>query len=203
MRQLTLAFALLIPLGLGLAGCGKSDPAPKPKPAGGDHGHDHGEDGHSHGEGGDHTDAHEKEIKIGPITIGDFTVNVVSFTDLKPGTTGHLDVNVSGGDVSVVRLWAGDEKATGIAKEQAERTDKPGTFHGHVQVPDPIGDAKLWIEIDDGIETRIAGSASLIVEHDHEHKDGDDHDHEHKDGDHDHEHKDGDHDHEHKEAAGS
>lgn len=200
MRQFTLALALLIPLGLGLAGCDKKDPAPKPKPAGGDHGHDHGEDGHDHGDGKDHTDAHDTEIKIGPIKIGEYTVNVVSFTDLKPGTLGHMDIHVSGGgDIGVVRLWAGDEKATGVAKEMAERTVDEGKFHGHAEIPDPIGDAKLWIEIDDGLGNRVAGSASLVVDHDHKH--GDDHDH--KDDDHGHDHKDGDHDHEHKEAAGS
>ena len=74
---------LLLVAVLGLAGCGKDDPAPKPTP-GSDHGHDHGPDGHDHGDGEDHTDAHEKEIKIGPIKIGDYTVNVVSFTDLEP-----------------------------------------------------------------------------------------------------------------------
>ncbi|MEQ8819903.1 MAG: hypothetical protein RLY93_06630 [Sumerlaeia bacterium] len=109
-----------------------------------------------------------------------------------------------------VRLWVGDEQATGSVRSKAE--GGPTSFHSHAMVPSPLtAEAQLWVEVQNAAGERgsvafdLGGAAASAshshgdAEHSHEgeaahsHDEvpapaNDDHGHSHDDGDHGHSH---------------
>jgi hypothetical protein len=166
-RLITVTIALALVASIGLTGCD-------------DHGHDHGHDhaGHSHDHAGhdhdhaghdhDHADHgddhaghdHADTRSLGAIEIAGHTFNVSFTGDLEPAAQLHIDVNrTAGPQPAAVRVWIGDEAATGVMKAKA-----PGDgdhFHGHADVPASLQGAKLWIEVEAADGTRNAQFIAL------------------------------------------
>ncbi len=156
---------------LALTGCdAPSDPGTGSGAASHD-GHDHdgdGHDDHDHdGDGhGDHTDGdhddhdHGAARVLGTIEVGGSTLEVSLAGDVTPGAEIHVDVvKTAGPTPAAVRVWVGDEAATGVMKAKAD--GHGDHFHGHAETPAALGSGLLWIEVERLDGSRVAKSVPL------------------------------------------
>ena len=145
-----LAIALL------LTGCGGGDSHD-------DHDHEeHAEDGSQGGEDGDEHD-HGPGEELGEIEIAGSVLHVSLGGEPGPNVTLHIDIEVESGPTpAAIRVWVGDESATGSIKAKAMGSN--GDYHADATCPAELTeDDALWIEIEptDGIRT----AGSLPLEH--------------------------------------
>lgn len=131
------ALALMLPFTL--AGCE-------------DHDHDHphapalsppvvGPSAHGHG--------HEDPRPFPAVAMGDFTVHGIIYGQAAPGRALPVDVMITPANLQAVRLWIGNEQATGSMRVRA--TAMGDRYHADIPVPNPLAaDAQLWIELDTG-----------------------------------------------------
>jgi hypothetical protein len=142
----------------------------------GDHDHgdaDHGE--HDHADHGDHdhgdadhptagplpdsgatADPHTGPSRsLGEVTIAGATLEVSLAGAIVPNSEAHLSVHQTAGPpLSTLRLWIGDEAATGSVKTKSDGHD--GHFHAHVETPPTIAaDAQLWLEAQNASGKRV------------------------------------------------
>ena len=155
---------------LALGGCGNDSGTPDVDSHAehDDHeGHDHGEDGHEdhdHAEG-EHDEheghGHGAERDLGSVTIAGTTLSVSMGGEVEPSAVLHLDiVRTDGPKPAAIRVWIGDEAATGALKGKASGSG--GDYHADAEVPAELtpGDA-LWIEIETADGSRETGSVSV------------------------------------------
>ena len=161
MKSLTLFAAVFsAAIGICFTGCSKEDSSAGTSTASqnNDHGHDHGVDDHSHN---DHGHAHGEEQDLGSITLSGTTLQIFLSGDISPNSEVPVEIVHSGGPMpESVRLWFGDESATGALKVKADST---GTnFHAHVETPSKINatDA-LWIEVESASGERTSQSVLI------------------------------------------
>ncbi|MEO0513001.1 MAG: hypothetical protein AAF108_08910 [Planctomycetota bacterium] len=169
MNDLTkLLLASTIAGALALGGCGNESGTPDTDSHSehDDHeGHDHGEDGHDDHEGHDHGDGghddHGAEHDLGSVTIAGTTLSISMGGEVEPTAVLHLDiVRTDGPEPAAIRVWIGDEAATGALKGRA--TGSGGDYHADTEVPAELTpDAALWIEIEKADGSRETGSISL------------------------------------------
>ncbi len=114
-----------------------------------DHGHDHA------------TDDHGTERSLGSIEIASSTLSVILSGAMLPNAEMHVDIEHTAGPApSGIRMWIGDESATGSLKIKTDAHDSH--FHGHAEAPQTInGNTALWIEIETTSGERIAKSIQL------------------------------------------
>jgi hypothetical protein len=150
---------LLIPMiagSLTLTGCGSGD------------GHDeHGHDDHDHeehSEGGDeHGTEHGTEHGLGELTIAGSVLDVSVGGEPGPNVRLHIDIELESGPTpAAIRVWVGNESATGSVKGKAMGSN--GDYHADATCPAELSeDAALWIEVESADGTKTA--ASLALEH--------------------------------------
>ena len=165
-----------ISLCLSLVGCHNDDHdhAPPATDAGTNHDHgDHDHGDHDHGDhdhsdhdhlnagplpdSGPHTDAHAEDwLSLGTVTIAGATLDVSRGGVVAPNTEMHISiVQTAGPTLHTLRLWIGDEAATGSLKAKSDAHE--GHFHAHVETPEQLAKgAELWLEAqrDGGIRER-------------------------------------------------
>lgn len=94
--------------------------------------------------------AHEMENDLGAATAGALTFRVVQRAKIAPGAESDFDLVFAAGTrlPEAVRVWIGDEAATGSRKvRMAKETET--VMHGHPEAPAPIpADARLWIDVE-------------------------------------------------------
>lgn len=142
-----------------LSGCSES-----PASDSTDHGHEHHEGAdhdHDHPENAETMDEHGNENPLGSVEIAGTTFEVSFGGEIEPGAEMHINLNITDGPKpAAVRLWVGDEAATGSIKGKADATDDG--FHGHAEVPAELTEgAALWIEIESDDGSRTTGSIDL------------------------------------------
>lgn len=110
---------------------------------------------------GDGHDAHGGGVSAGTITVGGATMTVATSGSLPAGGVLRVDlVHTSGPAPVAVRMWIGDEAATGTMKSRAGGHDNH--FHGSAEVPASIAATdKLWIEAETAAGERVATSVEL------------------------------------------
>ncbi|MGE0191243.1 MAG: hypothetical protein AB7T63_04290 [Planctomycetota bacterium] len=127
----------------------------------GDHDHDadHDHDGdHDHDDHDDHD--HGERHVLGEAQAGGYTVALAVFGDIKAGGEAVLDINVSGGDASVVRAWVGVESGKGSMKGKVDGED--GDYHGHIEIPAEMAEGSaIWVEIEGADGAKNATSFKL------------------------------------------
>ena len=129
---------------LALSGCGGETDSVEDAAHSDDAGHVEGVEGidehasHDHGE----------DRALGSLAIGDAVFEVSVSGEYTPGSELHIDLaQTSGSTPSGVRMWIGDEAATGSLKSKADGHDSH--FHGHAEAPASLGmNTALWIEIE-------------------------------------------------------
>jgi major membrane immunogen (membrane-anchored lipoprotein) len=105
-------------------------------------------------------DHHGERHEVGEAKIGDSTVTVAFFGEIKAGAEAVLDIEVEGGEVDALRAWVGDESGTGSLKSKLDGKD--GDYHGHIDTPDPIAEGSaIWVEIEDASGKLSAASFKL------------------------------------------
>ncbi len=105
--------------------------------------------------GGHTDDGHGPEQKLGSMTIGAHTFEVVQAGDVAAGKEAAFDLVFAAGKPvpSTVRAWIGVESAEGSVKAKLGK-EGDHTLHEHVQVPKAIpAGSKLWVEIEEGGKT--------------------------------------------------
>lgn len=114
--------------------------------------------GHSH-DGDDH--AGHDERPLGSITLGDAVLNVSISGNIQPNATLHIEIqHIEGPTPAAIRVWVGDESATGSIKDRA--TGNSGRYHGHAQIPSTLtAESALWIEVETPDGERSASSLPL------------------------------------------
>ena len=153
---------------LALSGCGNGSSTPETPAHTDDDGHDHqaaGHEDHDHAneddEHADHDDHdHGEEVSLGTIEIVGTVLDVSISGQVAPGEEVHIDlVHTAGPLPAAVRLWIGDEAATGSLKSKADGHDNH--FHGHAEAPASLQNAALWIEVESASGNRTARSLPL------------------------------------------
>lgn len=136
-----------------LAGCEGSDTH-------GDHPHSHSEGG-GHGDDEQRGDGHGAEIDLGEVTIAGSVLHVAIGGEPEPGVTLHLHLELKDGPTpAAVRVWVGDESATGSIKGKAVASH--GKYHVDAACPAELSDdALLWIEVETDRGEREAKSLPL------------------------------------------
>src|SRR5690606_3025716 len=77
-----------------------------------------------------------------------------------PPTDGHFNFVVDGGEVAGVRVWIGDEAATGAFIGKAEW--EADHYCAHLEVASPLpADAKAWVELETPEGEILRGSMAL------------------------------------------
>ncbi len=142
-----------------LSGCSDS-----PASDNADHGHEHHEGAdhdHDHTENAETMDEHGSENPLGSVEIAGTTFEASFDGEIESGAEMHINLNITDGPKpAAVRLWVGDESATGSIKSKADATDN--RFHGHAEVPAELTEGvALWIEIESDDGSRTAGSIDL------------------------------------------
>lgn len=155
-RTTTILLTAALSCGLLLTGCGGDD-------------HDHGEEGHSHAEGDGHDhdgadhdhDDHGAERSLGALTVGASTFSIAIGGEVEAGSTVHVDIDhTAGAEPAAIRVWIGDEAATGALKGKAVASGD--TYHGDAEVPSPMAPGSaLWIEVEAADGSRTTGSIAL------------------------------------------
>lgn len=149
--------------------------------------HDESDASHSHGH------SHGGEIaSLGQKQVLGFTVKAEQEGSVAAGQEAVFLIETTPA-AEAVRLWVGDEQATGSVRSKAE--GGPTSFHAHTMVPAPLSDeAQLWVEVQnaDGERYAVAFDLGGAVSGSHSHGD-DSHTHE-GEGSHDHSHDDHSHD---------
>ncbi len=152
---------LLIPIVAGslvLTGCGGGE-APN-----GHEGHDH----EKHLESGGHddddkrgSDEHGAEQQLSKVTIGGSVFDVSLGGEPRPNVTLHIDIKLeSGPSPAAIRVWVGNESATGSVKGKA--VGSKGDYHADAACPpDFDDDDALWIEVESTDGTRTTESMAL------------------------------------------
>lgn len=142
-----------------LAGCEGGDPH-------GDHDHDHeghdhaDHDGHDHGNEGD--DEPGADTSLGEVEIAGSVLHVAVGAEPAPNVTLHLHLELKSGPApAAVRVWVGDESASGAVKGKATGSD--GKYHADAVCPAELADdALLWIEVERDSGEREAKSLQLV-----------------------------------------
>lgn len=98
---------------------------------------------------------------LGTFTIAGGTFTVAMTGNIAPITELHFDiVQTAGPTIDTLRLWIGDESATGSLKSKTTAHDNH--FHAHVETPVTLSmDTALWIEADSTSGDRQRTSVSL------------------------------------------
>ena len=166
--------------------------------------HDESDASHSHGH------SHGGEVvSLGQKQVLGFTVKAEQEGSVNAGQEAVFLIETAPA-AEAVRLWVGDEQATGSVRSKAE--GGPTSFHSHTMVPSPLAaEAQLWVEVQNAAGERgsvafdlQSGAANGGHSHDgtaHTHEGeaahshdvdpapaNDDHGHSHDDGDHGHSH---------------
>ena len=81
--------------------------------------------------------------------------------EIKPSVTVHLDIErIEGPEPAVIRIWIGDEAATGALKSKAMGSN--GHYHADTEIPQNMSQSSyLWIEIETTEGVRESGSISI------------------------------------------
>ena len=149
---------LLVPVlasALLLTGCGDGDTPDKHEQH-----EEHSEnDGHNHVSEGE--DEHGSEHGLGEIEIARTVLEVAVGGEPEPNATLHIDLEHKSGPMpAAVRVWVGDESATGSIKGKASGSH--GDYHADATCPAELQEAAaLWIELESADGTRTAGSLPL------------------------------------------
>ncbi|HIB66029.1 MAG TPA: hypothetical protein EYO33_13185 [Phycisphaerales bacterium] len=95
------------------------------------------------------------------MTIADATLSVNMSGDLKPGAVLHLDIETTAGpDPVAVRVWIGDQAATGTLKSKAMWNSMD--YHAEVEVPSELRpDYSIWLEIKAADGERASGAIPI------------------------------------------
>ena len=166
MTDLTKLFLVsLAAASLTLSGCGNESGSSNAagQSEHGDHdGHDHdaeGHEDHDHGDN-DHGD-HGAERDLGSVTIAGTTLRVSMGGEIEPSATVHLDIErTDGPEPAAIRVWIGDEAATGALKGKAMGSG--GDYHADAEAPANVSlPTSLWIEIEAADGTRESGSINI------------------------------------------
>lgn len=163
---------------LSLPGCDHDDHdrVPPVAHAGTDHGdhNDHSDHAdHSHAEGDHPIDAPLPDSgpladghggashALGTITVAGAVLRVSMTGDIAPSTVMHFDiVQTAGPTRSTLRLWIGNEAATGSLKTKSKAHG--GHFHAHVEAPETLTtDTALWLEANTASGDRERASVPL------------------------------------------
>ena len=127
-------------------------------------------EGHDHASGESHSDHdcnehldHEHSgggTALGPITIGETTLEVTVGGEPHPNETLHVDLlHTSGPLPSSVRVWFGDQSGVGSMKGKGIGSN--GKYHADAEVPDPVtATMQLWVEVENDGD-RSAGSLTV------------------------------------------
>ncbi len=163
MTDLTKLFLVsLAAASLSLFGCGNSS-SPSESHDHADHGdhegHDHdgqGHEDHDHG-----NDDHGAERDLGSVTIAGTTLRISMSGEIEPSATLHLDIKrTDGPEPTAIRVWIGDEAATGALKSKAMSSS--GDYHTDAEFPANVSlPTSLWIEVEAADGTREAGSVPI------------------------------------------
>ena len=132
-----------------LTGCGGGDTS--------DEHEQHSEnDGHNHVSEGE--DEHGSEHELGKIEIARTVLEVTVGGEIEPNAMLHIDLEHKRGPMpAVIRVWVGDESATGSIKGKASGND--GDYHADAICPAELEEADaLWIELESADGTRTADS---------------------------------------------
>ncbi len=124
--------------------------------------HDHGAEGHEdHDHGDDEHGDHGADRDLGSVTIAGTTLRVSMGGKIEPPMTVHLDIErTDGPEPAAIRVWIGDEAATGALKSKA--IGSSGDYHADAEAPANVSlPISLWIEIENGDGTRETGSISI------------------------------------------
>lgn len=124
--------------------------------------HDHGAEGHEdHDHGDDEHGDHGADRDLGSVTIAGTTLRVSMGGKIEPSMTVHLDIErTDGPEPAAIRVWIGDEAATGALKSKA--IGSSGDYHADAEAPANVSlPISLWIEIENGDGTRETGSISI------------------------------------------
>ena len=130
-------------------------------------GHDHGEDGHEdrdHAQGErDEHEGHDHGAKrdLGSVTIAGTTLSVSMGGEVDPSAMLHFDIErTEGPEPAAIRVWIGDEAATGALRGKA--IGSGGDYHADAEVPEElVPDAALWLEIETATGERDSASVQL------------------------------------------
>lgn len=165
-----------VSLCLCLVGCNTESNDPAPPASDTDHSdHDHADQADQSGPGHDEHPAGEplpssnadpnphagEHHALGTFTIAGGTFTVAMTGNIAPITELHFDiVQTAGPTIDTLRLWIGDESATGSLKSKTTAHDNH--FHAHVETPVTLSmDTALWIEADSTSGDRQRTSVSL------------------------------------------
>ena len=85
---------------------------------------------------------------LGHVDIAGRTLAVTSHGEVHPGTEAVFSIVVERGPAAAeLRSWIGTRSGRGSVKGLL-RADDDGTFHGHLEVPDPLpSDSAVWLEL--------------------------------------------------------
>ncbi len=142
---------LLVAFALGA--CGDNKPADSGNGNGG---------GARHTAGGGDAHVHEgTHHDLGTIQADGHALAVTMIGDVKPNAEVVVEVSCENVlDVAAVRMWIGDEEATGALKCKAAINKDGKGAHGHVETAETIPEgAQLWI----AVENKTGGTAKVPV----------------------------------------
>lgn len=149
MRNRSSAWIVLV-VAFALAACGENKPA------------DAGNGGTRHTAGGGDAHVHEgTKHDLGKIQADGNELAVTMIGDVKPNAEVVVEVSCDKAlDVAAVRMWIGDEKATGALKCKAALNKDGKGAHAHVETGETIPEgAQLWISV----ENKTGGTATVPV----------------------------------------
>lgn len=154
MKNLARLLALFALTAFVLTGCTADAPA--------DPGHDHGDHDHGHDHDDQGADDHstDQKTELGTLEVALATLQVTLMGEVTPGKEVHFDVSLADGTApETLRAWIGQESGAGSMKVKLE--GKEGHWHGHVETPDDVAGAALWIEAEDDAGERTRASLPL------------------------------------------
>ena len=95
------------------------------------------------------------------MTIAGTTLSVSMGGEVEPSAVLHLDiVRTDGPEPAAIRVWIGDEAATGALKGKASGSG--GDYHADAEAPAELTpDAAVWVEIETATGERQSAAIQL------------------------------------------